>query len=439
MSTKIMSTPSSKTINTESPTIGCTPSSTHTPLRHNYAATHTPIASAKRPRQPITRAVSSNDGISSPMVSTPSVSKLNIYTPSSSSRQQEQPLSPMHPPRPVPVDAHGVIVSSRSNGVSESPETTSPESIISGSSSSTSMGSSSSWVGRKVDAIFSPVLNFLNGKSYHNLSNNKSSENDITYCEYESHETTLIQSSIKDDPLEWDDRNAENVLHVSHNTDPESCKNCEVSVNCKTERISLEKVNSVCLDSSLSDASISLEVEVESTSDVEDIEDQEEEFNPYIFIKSLPCYSLVVPNPSEKICLPPKSSTDPRISLVLDLDETLVHCTVEPISDANMIFPVNFHGMDYTVYVRLRPHLKEFLEAIRGKYEVIVFTASQQAYADALLNRIDPRKYYFDLCYVFNYSFIELIIVIFSFFYREEIYSAPSVSRVLSLCRRKLS
>jgi len=67
-----------------------------------------------------------------------------------------------------------------------------------------------------------------------------------------------------------------------------------------------------------------------------------------------------------------------------------VHCTVEPVDDADLVFPVVFHGMTYQVHVRLRPHLFDFLEKIHGKFEVIVFTASQQVYADELLNLIDP-------------------------------------------------
>jgi CTD small phosphatase-like protein 2 len=72
------------------------------------------------------------------------------------------------------------------------------------------------------------------------------------------------------------------------------------------------------------------------------------------------------------------------------LDETLVHCTVEPVEDADLVFPVDFHGMTYQVHVRLRPYLFEFLEKIKGKYEVILFTASQKVYANELLNLIDP-------------------------------------------------
>ena len=99
-------------------------------------------------------------------------------------------------------------------------------------------------------------------------------------------------------------------------------------------------------------------------------EDEEEEFNPYLFIKSLPRYNLVVPYPHHKICLPPKDPSDPPISLVLDLDETLVHCTVEPISDADMVFPVVFNGVEYSVNVRKRPYLEEFLQKVAGKFEV---------------------------------------------------------------------
>lgn len=126
----------------------------------------------------------------------------------------------------------------------------------------------------------------------------------------------------------------------------------------------------------------------------EEEEDEEDEFNPYLFIKCLPAYSTVVPNPRAKICLPPKDPTTPPISLVLDLDETLVHCTVEPIPDADMIFPVVFNGMEYQVHVRTRPFLTQFLERVCRKFEVIVFTASQKVYANELLDRIDPGTFY---------------------------------------------
>lgn len=79
---------------------------------------------------------------------------------------------------------------------------------------------------------------------------------------------------------------------------------------------------------------------------------------------------------------------------MLDLDETLVHCSVEPIPKPDIIFPVLFNNVTYQVYVRKRPHLETFLKAIANVYEVILFTASQKVYADKLLNYIDPEKKY---------------------------------------------
>ncbi|CAN0455829.1 unnamed protein product [Discosporangium mesarthrocarpum] len=46
------------------------------------------------------------------------------------------------------------------------------------------------------------------------------------------------------------------------------------------------------------------------------------------------------------------------------------------------------------VYVRKRPHLDSFLQAVSELFEVVVFTASQQVYAERLLNMIDPQKKY---------------------------------------------
>jgi hypothetical protein len=135
----------------------------------------------------------------------------------------------------------------------------------------------------------------------------------------------------------------------------------------------------------------------EDVGDVDD-DDEEDEFNPYLFIKCLPPYHYAIPPGwfSRPKALPPIDVTShppiPPICLVLDLDETLVHCTVEAVSDADMIFPVEFHGVEYQVHVRCRPYLREFLEAVADKFEVVIFTASQQVYADKLLDKIDPGK-----------------------------------------------
>lgn len=135
------------------------------------------------------------------------------------------------------------------------------------------------------------------------------------------------------------------------------------------------------------------ESQCESMAAMEDVQLDEDEFNPWQFIKGLPSYARVQ-HMRPPITLPEKNHKAP-ITLVLDLDETLVHCTVEPIPDADLTFPVDFHGTLYQVHVRLRPHLFTFLDRIQDKFEVIVFTASQKVYANELLNRIDPENKYF--------------------------------------------
>ncbi len=76
--------------------------------------------------------------------------------------------------------------------------------------------------------------------------------------------------------------------------------------------------------------------------------------------------------------LPPRRMRNNLVTLVLDLDETLVHCSVDGGAGADLVFPVNFNGIEYRVAVKLRPHMDKFLRAVADKFEVVVFTASQQ-------------------------------------------------------------
>jgi CTD small phosphatase-like protein 2 len=46
---------------------------------------------------------------------------------------------------------------------------------------------------------------------------------------------------------------------------------------------------------------------------------------------------------------------------------------------------------DFCVYVRKRPGLDDFLAAVSALFEVVIFTASQQVYAETLLNMLDPQ------------------------------------------------
>ncbi|MCO5601083.1 hypothetical protein L7F22_055202 [Adiantum nelumboides] len=121
-------------------------------------------------------------------------------------------------------------------------------------------------------------------------------------------------------------------------------------------------------------------------------EDDLEDFDPYLFIKHLPDLSEVVTSGRPPVLLPRQTRRCPLITLVLDLDETLVHSTLEQCDDADFTFPVNFNYQEYTVYVRRRPHLQTFMERVSQLFEIIIFTASQSVYAEQLLNVLDPKR-----------------------------------------------
>lgn len=118
-----------------------------------------------------------------------------------------------------------------------------------------------------------------------------------------------------------------------------------------------------------------------------------EEFDPFKFIIYLPPKNtLPLENVSRPICLPRKAENAPEITLVLDLDETLVHCSSEPMKNSDFVFPVLFRGILYQVYVRKRPFFEKFLATVSKLFEVVVFTASEKAYADNLLDILDEKK-----------------------------------------------
>eukprot|EP00923_Selenidium_pygospionis_P017249 GHVN01030305.1.p1 GENE.GHVN01030305.1~~GHVN01030305.1.p1 ORF type:complete len:355 (+),score=59.56 GHVN01030305.1:251-1315(+) len=77
-------------------------------------------------------------------------------------------------------------------------------------------------------------------------------------------------------------------------------------------------------------------------------------------------------------------------TLVLDLDETLVHSCFRPVSISSFSIPVEIDGYIHRIYVCKRPWVDEFLATVAKKYEVVIFTASLRKYADPLIDRLDP-------------------------------------------------
>ncbi|KAI4373119.1 hypothetical protein MLD38_011279 [Melastoma candidum] len=91
----------------------------------------------------------------------------------------------------------------------------------------------------------------------------------------------------------------------------------------------------------------------------------------------------------------PQETSRKWVTLVLDLDETLVHSTTKPCADADFSFQIPINMEEKTVYVRRRPFLKVFLERVSEMFEIILFTASQKMYAELLLDNLDPERKFF--------------------------------------------
>uniref|UniRef100_A0A3P9QAA8 protein-serine/threonine phosphatase n=1 Tax=Poecilia reticulata TaxID=8081 RepID=A0A3P9QAA8_POERE len=91
-----------------------------------------------------------------------------------------------------------------------------------------------------------------------------------------------------------------------------------------------------------------------------------------------------------KFLLPEVSIADyGKNCVVIDLDETLVHSSFKPISNADFIVPVEIDGTVHQVYVLKRPHVDEFLQKMGELFECVLFTASLAKYADPVADLLD--------------------------------------------------
>ena len=107
-----------------------------------------------------------------------------------------------------------------------------------------------------------------------------------------------------------------------------------------------------------------------------------------------------------------KNETDKKL-LILDLDETLVHTDLDfSFKDKKIYDTVLYFDSEEEKNIPLplivRPGLYEFLDYASQNFDLAVFTASDQEYADAIINYIEKDKKYFKLrLYRNNCIFIE--------------------------------
>ncbi|XP_028259899.1 CTD small phosphatase-like protein 2 [Parambassis ranga] len=119
-------------------------------------------------------------------------------------------------------------------------------------------------------------------------------------------------------------------------------------------------------------------------------DEDDDVFNPFTFIKNIPSQSQ-----HSRPCLrdiPPKTRSTPEATLVLDLEETLMFSSLNVFEGAEYTFNTAFQDNQYKVYMILRPHVKEFLQAMAKVYELFVYTCAKKEYAEKILDILDPQK-----------------------------------------------
>jgi len=122
--------------------------------------------------------------------------------------------------------------------------------------------------------------------------------------------------------------------------------------------------------------------------------------------------------PEEGFLLPPKAPGDNKPTLVLDLDETLIHSFLNPDDhEYTWTFGVPTDDNNFTIYCTVRPYVENFLKELARKWELVVFTASQEVYASQVLDKLDPEgliahRLYRESCTYYEGNYIKDLSII---------------------------
>ncbi|CAM9740263.1 unnamed protein product, partial [Ectocarpus sp. 13 AM-2016] len=87
-----------------------------------------------------------------------------------------------------------------------------------------------------------------------------------------------------------------------------------------------------------------------------------------------------------------------KLSLVLDLDNTLLHCSDHPdagrvvVPGVDGIHALRLPDQQREYYIKLRPGLRRFLAQAATMFEMTIYTAGTSQYADAVASVLDPDR-----------------------------------------------
>ena len=79
-----------------------------------------------------------------------------------------------------------------------------------------------------------------------------------------------------------------------------------------------------------------------------------------------------------------KAESGDEVGLLLDLDETLIHCTEStPTLTPEIYLPITFaSGETHKIGLNIRPYAKFALQELSKIFQVVIFTASHSCYAN---------------------------------------------------------
>ncbi|KAG0300039.1 Nuclear envelope morphology protein 1 [Dissophora globulifera] len=105
-------------------------------------------------------------------------------------------------------------------------------------------------------------------------------------------------------------------------------------------------------------------------------------------------------------------------TLVLDLDETLIHSTSRGSRAQGYMVEVLVDRHACLYYVYKRPHVDYFLKKVSEWYKLVIFTASMAEYADPVIDWLDQsrtlfeKRYFRQACFFRNGSYLKDLTVI---------------------------